>query len=116
MSENSHFVIEKLREIYESILYSSIGESAGRAVLLLLRRNLKRDPFIVLWEDPIAFHKALEKVLGVGARVLVRLLVNVLTESGLTINSDYFLELINRGAVEEIRSYLMKIADSHGKK
>lgn len=110
-SENGHFIIEKLREMYESTIYSSIGESAGRAILLFLWKNLKRDPFIVLWEDPITFHNALEKILGVGAKVLIRLLVSTFSERGLTISPDYFLELIDRGAVEEIRFYLTKMAE-----
>lgn len=114
--EKSHFVIEKLRGIYESILYSSIGESAGRAILLFLWENLKGDPFLVLWEDPITFHNALEKILGVGSKVLIRLLLSALSERGLTISPDHFLELIDRGAIEEIRFYLTKMAELYDDK
>ncbi|MEM2152330.1 MAG: hypothetical protein QW241_04330, partial [Candidatus Bathyarchaeia archaeon] len=58
--------IEVFRMICREVLHSSLGESAGEAVLFFLRRGLGRDPFEVFWEDPGAFYRELERVFGVG--------------------------------------------------
>lgn len=109
--------IEIVRVICREILHSSLGESAGEAILFFLRSNLGRDPFEVLWDDPGAFYREMEKIFGVGAKVLVKLLVSrINSELGLNISPERFLELMQRGdqrSAEEIHSFLTKIADSY---
>ncbi|MEM3479187.1 MAG: hypothetical protein QXV74_04000, partial [Candidatus Bathyarchaeia archaeon] len=74
MSKPIHSIIENFREVCKRIFYSSLGESASEAALFFLRRGLGRDPFEVFWEDPGAFYRELERVFGVGAKVLIKLL------------------------------------------
>ncbi|MEM3479840.1 MAG: hypothetical protein QXV74_07360 [Candidatus Bathyarchaeia archaeon] len=70
----------------------------------------------MFWEDPGAFYRELERVFGVGAKVLIKLLVSrINSEFGLNMSSERFVELMQRGdesSVEEIRSFLTKIAES----
>ncbi|MEM2728715.1 MAG: hypothetical protein QXF59_06570 [Candidatus Bathyarchaeia archaeon] len=116
MSKPIHSIIENFREVCKRIFYSSLGESASEAALFFLRRGLGRDPFEVFWEDPGAFYRELERVFGVGAKVLIKLLVSrINSEFGLNMSSERFVELMQRGdesSVEEIRSFLTKIAES----
>ncbi|MEM2151408.1 MAG: hypothetical protein QXG68_07810 [Candidatus Bathyarchaeia archaeon] len=109
--------IEVFRETLRKMICSSLGESAGEAVLFFLREALKRDPFEVLWEDPRAVYYEMTKVLGEGAKVLINLLVtNINRECGLNISPDHFLKLMRNGnqrSVEELRLFLRKMAEVH---
>ncbi|MEM2384833.1 MAG: hypothetical protein QXL74_06025 [Candidatus Bathyarchaeia archaeon] len=110
--------IEVFRETSRKIICSSLGESAGEAVLFFLREALKCDPFEVLWEDPRAVYYEMMRVLGEGAKVLINLLVtNINRERGLNMSPDHFLELMRNGdqrSVEELRLFLRKMAEVHG--
>ncbi|MEM3955633.1 MAG: hypothetical protein QW424_02625 [Candidatus Bathyarchaeia archaeon] len=115
MSTPVHSVINAFREICGQIFYSLLGESAFEATLFFLRRGLGRDPFEVFWNDPKTFYHEMEKVFGVGAKVLIKLLMSrINSEFGLNMSPERFLELMRRGderSVEEIRSFLIKIAE-----
>ncbi|MEM1582871.1 MAG: hypothetical protein ABIM44_01545 [candidate division WOR-3 bacterium] len=108
MSKNSCPAIEGFRETCRRIIYSSLGESAGKAALLFMQRDLGRDPFDALWEDPRGVYCAMEKIFGRGVKVLVHILVaGINRERGLNISPERFLELMcngNQSSVEEIRS------------
>lgn len=85
--------------------------------MFFLRRDLGRDPFEVFWDDPGAIYREMEKVFGVGAKVLIKLLVSrINSEFGLNISSERFLELMRSGdqrSIDEMRSFLTKIAESY---
>lgn len=108
-------IIEDFREVCKQILCSSLSESACEAALFFLRRGLGRDPFEVFWDNPGVFYRELEKVFGVGARVLIRLLVSrINNEFSLNMNPQRFLELMQRGdqqSIDEIRSFIAKVSE-----
>lgn len=117
MFSNAHF-IETFRETSRRIICSSLGESAGEAVLFFLREALKRDPFEALWDNPRTVYHEMVRVFGEGAKVLINLIVtNINRECGLNISPEYFLELMRNGnqrSVEELRSFLRKMAEIRG--
>lgn len=106
--------------VFSEILRSSLGRAASEVILFLLRRELGRDPFEVLWENPKTFYRGMEKILGIGAEVLIKLLVSrINSELGLSMSAERFLELVqssNKSSVEEIRSFLAKISESYQSK
>ncbi|MEM4982869.1 MAG: hypothetical protein QXK73_04685 [Candidatus Bathyarchaeia archaeon] len=108
------FLIEFLRSIFKKTLHSTLGGSASEAVLFFLKKGLSRDPFDVFWEDPRAFYRGMERVFGVGAEVLIKLLVSrINSEFGLNISPGHFLDLMRNGdqsSIEEIRSLIKKVA------
>lgn len=114
------FVIETFRSIFRRILCSSLGESAGEAVLFFLRRGLGRDPSDALWEDPKAVYYTMERTLGTGAKILIDILITRINqEYRLNMGSERFLSLMRNGnqdSVEEIRVFLKEIAESHRKR
>ncbi|MEM1674610.1 MAG: hypothetical protein QXN24_08620 [Candidatus Bathyarchaeia archaeon] len=106
--------VEVLRHVFRRFLCSSLGESAGEAVLFLLGRDFGRDPFEVLWDDPGAFYSALERIFGAGAKVIMNILIaGVNGECGLNMSPERFLELMRSGSVKEIQSLLREIAESY---
>lgn len=117
MSAPTYSAVETFREICKRILYSLLGESACLAILFYLRRGLGRDPFEAFWDDPKAFYRELEKVLGVGADLLVKLLVSrINSDYGSNMSPERFLELMRSSdqySVEEIRLFLMRIVELH---
>ncbi|MBS7625308.1 MAG: hypothetical protein QXF59_05365 [Candidatus Bathyarchaeia archaeon] len=110
-----HSSVKVFREVFRRVLLSSLGESAGEAALFFLRRSLGCDPFEVFWDNPGGFYRELEKIFGVGTKVLIRLLASrINSELGLNIDPERFLELMrseDRRSAEEIRSLIMKIAE-----
>lgn len=118
MTEQNRTIIKIFSEICIRIIYSSLGESAGGAILFLLHKDLGRDPFEVFWEDPKTFYHTIEKIFGAGTKVLINLLIaGINRESGLNINPEHFLELMRSGdqsSVEEIRSSLKRAAELRG--
>lgn len=106
-------------DVFKRALYSSLGETAGEAVLFFLRREMNRDPFEMLWENPGAFYRVMESIFGAGTKVLVAMLITkVNQEYGLSISSERFLDLMRRGdreSIDEIRSYIKRIAESYEK-
>lgn len=115
MSTLDHPIVGAFREICKRILCSLLGESACGATLFFLRRGLGRDPFEVFWDDPGAFYREMERVFGVGAKLLIKLFVSRINdELGLNMSPEHFLELMRSGdqrSVEEIRLFLTKIAE-----
>lgn len=120
VTSRSHTVIETFREICKKILYSSLGESSGEAVLFFLRKGLSKDPFEVLWNNPKAFYREMEKVFGIGANVIINLLVTKINnEFGLSMSFEHFLELIrsnDQQSIKEIRSFITEIVKLHRRK
>ncbi|MBS7624365.1 hypothetical protein KEJ29_02155 [Candidatus Bathyarchaeota archaeon] len=118
MLKNDRSIIMFFRELFREILYSSLGESAGGAVLLFMRINLGRDPYEVIWEDPKTFYHAMERILGAGAKVIINLMVmNINAKYGLNINAEHFIDLMHSSdqrSVEEMRLILKRIADCVG--
>ncbi|MCX8170733.1 MAG: hypothetical protein N3E47_01995 [Candidatus Bathyarchaeota archaeon] len=110
-------IIEVFRNVCRRALHSGLGESAGEAVLFFLHRGLGRDPFNALWEDPKSVYYEMEKIFGVGAKILINLLIaGVNKEYGLNMNHERLLELMRCGdqmSIEEIRSFMRKIAEAH---
>ncbi|MCS7116494.1 MAG: hypothetical protein RMJ31_04530 [Nitrososphaerota archaeon] len=119
MSIDVHYIIEVFREICKRTLQSLLGEASGEAVLFLLRKNLGRDPSEVFWEDPGAVYREMERIFGIGAKVLINFLVTKINEKfDLNMNPEHFLDLMRSGdqhSVEEIRSFLAKIAELYKK-
>lgn len=111
-------VVEFFRGFFRGVLVSSLGESAAEALLSILRRGLGREPSELFWEDPKAFYSGLERVLGMGAKVLIDLFVSAINHEGnLNIKSENFLKLIRNGSpksIEEIRLIIRGLAE--GKK
>ncbi|MEM1997172.1 MAG: hypothetical protein QXZ27_03870 [Candidatus Bathyarchaeia archaeon] len=109
--------VEVFRDVSKRILCSSLGESASEAVLFFLHKGLGRDPFNAFWEDPKAVYCEMERIFGVGARVLINILVaGINREYGLNMSPEHFLEIIRDGdqmAIEEMRSFMRKIAEAH---
>ena len=114
------FVIEIFGTVLRNILRSSLGESAGEAVLFFLRRGLGRDPFEAFWDNPKSVYQEMVNIFGVGAKILINILVmRINSEFGLNMSSERFVELMQRGdesSVEEIRSSLTKIAELYERK
>ncbi|MGP3702811.1 MAG: hypothetical protein ACKD6N_03430 [Candidatus Bathyarchaeota archaeon] len=115
MSTDVNPAVEVFREIFRKIVYSSLGESAGEVLMFFLQKDLGRDPFNIFWENPEAFYYTIKKVFGVGAEVLINLLVGEINKGcGLNINQEHFLELIcsgSQGCVEELHNFLKKVAE-----
>lgn len=109
--------IEVFRDVSKRALRFSLGESAGEAVLFFLHRSLGRDPFDALWDDPKSVYHELEKIFGVGTKVLINLLImEVKRKYGLNMSPERFLELMRSGdqmSIEEIRSFIRKVAETH---
>ncbi|MEM2482025.1 hypothetical protein DSO06_00370 [Candidatus Nezhaarchaeota archaeon WYZ-LMO8] len=105
------------REVCKLILYSLLGDSACEATLFYMHRSLGRDSFEVLWDDPKSFYRELEKVFGVGAKILIKLLVSrINSELGLNISPERFLELMcadDQHSIEELRSLITKIVEMY---
>lgn len=118
MTEHNRAIIKIFGEICIRAIHSSLGESAGEAVLFFLRRDLGRDPFEVFWEDPKTFYHTMEKIFGAGTKILINLLIaGINRESGLNINPEHFLELMRSGdqsSSDEIRSFLKRVAELCG--
>jgi len=114
------FVIEAFRRVSNKILYSSLGESAGKAILFFLHAELGRDPCEMFWENPKAAYQAMEKVLSIGTKVLISILITRINqEYDLTMDPKHFLSLMcngSQGSVEEIRAFLRKIAELYRKR
>lgn len=106
--------IDAFRDVFRRIIYSSLGRSAGEAVMLLLREIIRRDPIEVLWENPKAVYDEMVKIFGEGTKVLISILVsNINKEYGLNMSPERFLELMRDGsqnAVEEMRSLIESVA------
>lgn len=119
-SSEKEFIIGVFRDFFRKTLCSSLGESAGKAVLLLIQKRLKDDFFNVLWEDPRAAYSEMERVFGVGINVLINLLAaEIEREYSLKMNPEHFLNLMRSGdqrSIEEMRSFLRRMAESHLKK
>lgn len=102
--------------LLKRILCSSLGESAGRAVLLLITKNLQQDLSRALWENPKNVYDELFKIFGEGTKVLMNIIVSSINqECKLNIKPERFMELMrseNRDAVEELRSIMRLIAKS----
>lgn len=100
------------------IIYSMLGESAGKAILFFLQEALRRDPFEVLWENPKAFYDEMSRIFGEGTKVLINiLLTNIDRECGLSMNPEHFIEIVqssNQGSLEEIRSFIRDVAKRCG--
>lgn len=73
-------MIEGLRKTFEEAIDNSLGVSAKEAIIFHLRKRLGGDPFQVLWENPAAFYKELEKIFGSGAIFLIKLFVDGLNK------------------------------------
>lgn len=116
MIKSEHHFVEAFREVCKRIICSSLGESAGEALLFLLQDALKCDPFSVLWNDPKSFYRSLEGVLGAGSRVLINILVAGLNrEYNLDVDSEHLVKLMlsgDRGSAEEIRFFIRKVVTS----
>jgi len=114
------FIIGVFRDFFRKTLCSSLGESAGKAVLLLMQKRLGRDFFEVFWEDPKAAYCEMERIFGVGANVLISLLAaGIEREYNLKMSPEHLLNLMRSGdhrSREEMRSFLRKMAESHLKK
>ncbi|MCX8170576.1 MAG: hypothetical protein N3E47_01195 [Candidatus Bathyarchaeota archaeon] len=112
-------IIEALRAVFRRALCSSLGESAGEAILFFLRVELGRDPFEVLWEEPKTLYQAMEKILGMGTRVLINALVTrVNWEYGLNMSPERFMELMrseDQTSHREIRTLLKETAELYRK-
>jgi hypothetical protein len=106
-------VIEFFSCLFRRVLASSLGESAAEALLSVLKRGLGREPSEIFWENPKEFYSGMEKTIGMGAEVLVRLLVDAINrESNLNMSPDKFIELMRSGnpkSIEEIRSILRRL-------
>jgi len=77
MKHASADVIKGLRMSFEEAISESLGVSVKEALIFHLRMRLGRDPFKVLWENPIAFYTELEMIFGGGgAKFLVKLFVD----------------------------------------
>lgn len=115
-TDSKDFALKVLHRVFKRILYSSLGKSATEAILFFLQGELKRNTFEALWENPNMVYCALEKILGVGAKILINLLITTVNkEYGLNINPDSFIELMrseDQSSVKKIRSFLEKIAET----
>lgn len=113
------FALKVFRRVFKVVLYSSLGKSATEAILFFLQNELERSIFEMLWENPKKVYSAMEKILGAGAKILINLLVTTVNrEYGLDMNPDSFIELMcsdDQNSVEEIRSFLKKIAEAYEK-
>jgi hypothetical protein len=76
MKHASANVIEDLRRAFEETINDSLGVSVKEAIVFHLRMRFGRDPFKVLWENPVAFYTELEMIFGGGAKFLVKLFVD----------------------------------------
>jgi len=107
-------VIEFFSRFFRRVLTSSLGESAAEALLLVLRRGLGQEPSELFWENPKEFYSGMEKTVGMGTEVLVKLLVAAINREGnLNIYPDKFIELMRSGdpkSIGEIRSILRRLA------
>jgi hypothetical protein len=114
------FIIEAFRRVSNKILCASLGESAGKAILFFLHAELGRDPSEMFWEDPKAAYQSMEKVLGIGTKALISILITRINqEYELTMDPKHFLNLMcdgSQGSVEEIRVFLRKIAELYRKR
>lgn len=114
------FIIESFHRISSKILCSSLGESACKAVLFFLHAELGRNLSEMFWENPKAAYQAMKKVLGIGTKVLISILVTKINqEYGLTMDPKHFLSLMcngNQNSVEEIRAFLRKVAELYRKR
>lgn len=114
------FIIGVFRDFFRKTLCSSLGESAGKAVFLLIQKGLGRDFFEVFWEDPKAACCEIERIFGVGANVLISLLAaGIEREYNLKMSPERLLDLMRSGdhsSREEVRSLLRNMAESHLKK
>ncbi|MEM0317359.1 MAG: hypothetical protein QXO97_05160 [Candidatus Nezhaarchaeales archaeon] len=111
------YLAELFYRLFEKLLYSSLGESAGRAVLLLLRKSLQQDVGKALWENPKKVYDELLKIFGEGTKVLINIIVfGIKQVCKLDINSEDFIELMqseNQNSVEKLRSIMRLIAKSY---
>lgn len=110
--------IEAFRETSRRIFCSSLGESAGEAVIFLLKEAMKSDPFVALWENPKIFYNEMVKVFGEGAKILINLLITTVNqECGLNMDPKHFLDLMCEGSqksLDEIRSFIRRVAEIRG--
>lgn len=85
--------------------------------MFFLHRDFGRDPFEVFREGLRDLYRAMERVLRAVAKVLISLLVTSINgKFGLNMNPEHFLDLMCSGSVEEIRSFLNRVAESYGSK
>ncbi|MCX8142308.1 MAG: hypothetical protein N3F04_06075 [Candidatus Nezhaarchaeota archaeon] len=117
-----NFVIRTSRSIFKNLLCSSFGESAGEAILFLLRKELGCDPFEMLWDNPEAVFNALKEIFGVGTRILIdTLLMRINQEYGLNVSLKCILhhtynDRWSQAKVKEVRSFLRRVVQLHERK
>ncbi|MEM1586945.1 MAG: hypothetical protein QXX99_05925 [Candidatus Bathyarchaeia archaeon] len=111
-------VIDVFRRVFRKILFSSLDESAGGAILFFLHEKLGRYPFEVFWENTRAVYHIMEEIFGAGTKVLINLILMSINKwYNIDMSLEHFLDLISRGnkeSIEEIRFFLRKIAESCG--
>ncbi|MEM1586225.1 MAG: hypothetical protein QXX99_02880 [Candidatus Bathyarchaeia archaeon] len=114
-SDSEELIINTVGRVCRQSIYSLLGESAGRALLFFLEKDFERDPFEVLWKDPRTFYSVTKKILGIGTKILINILVDGINkELGSNISPDLFLELMCSGdqkSAEEMRLFLRKAVE-----
>lgn len=114
VNDSTEIPLEVFREVFRRIVCSSLGESAGEAVIFFIKETLRRDPIEALWENPRAVYDEMVRLFGEGTKILIGILVsNINRECGLSMNPEYFLELMRNGsqsAIDEIRSFIESVA------
>ena len=117
MSPNEKSAI--LRDVAKAsrqAMISLLGEPITDAVLFHLKRNLERNPFEVLWENPKVFYNGLREIFGQeGCKVLVMGLAEILAEkSGIDLNPRGLVKLMDSEdsrSVKELQKILKEIAN-----
>ncbi len=120
MNDEKNVVLGFLRRMFEEAVGSSLSESAGEAILFVLRSKFRRDPFEVFWESPKTVYEELEKIFGEGTRVLITLLVRgVRKGGGMNVDSEKISSLMRSDdpkSVEELHTLLKELAEFHAGK
>lgn len=105
--------LKAFRETFRRIVCSSLGESAGEAVIFLIKEALRRDPIEALWDNPSVVYNEMVRLFGEGTKILISILAsNINRECGLSVNPEYLLELMRNGsrsAIDEIRSFIESV-------
>lgn len=118
INDSTDILLEVFRWAFRRIVCSSLGESAGEAVIFFIKETLRRDPIEVLWENPRAVYDEMVRLFGEGTKILISILIlNINREYGLSMDPEYFLELMYNGgqsAINEIRSFIESVAKARG--
>jgi hypothetical protein len=108
---------ESLKSIISRAFESVLGPRGIMALRFHVERRLGGDMFDVFCDDPGRFYNALSDFLGVGAKPLMRLIAQWLSENGYleNLDPDEFVRLLERGDYEavEIIKKSLNVFQSH---